>query len=150
MQGYTRCDSGAGARLIPGQYRDDNWLDTGDLFTRDEDGYFFFKGRAKELIKQGGYCLYATDIEKSVLAHNHIQFASVVGTKDRFGNEIACLFIKLEEDAINASEKDIFRWIELTLGPDYCPRVIKVVEEVKLSINGKIDKKQMLATYNEG
>src|SRR5690606_5641819 len=98
MHGYTRCDTDAGARLIPGQSRDDNWLDTGDLFMRDEDGYFYFKGRAKELIKQGGYCLYAADIEKAVLAHAHIQFASVVGSKDRFGNEIACLFIKLDED----------------------------------------------------
>ena len=148
MQGYTRADSDAGARLIPGQYRDDNWLDTGDLFIQDEEGYFFFKGRAKELIKQGGYCLYAADIERAVLAHAHIQFASVVGTKDRFGNEIACLFIKLEDDAEHSQLQDIIDWIQLTLGADYCPRMIKPVEDIKLSVNGKIDKKQMLATYS--
>lgn len=148
MQGYTRSDADAGARLIPGLYRDDNWLDTGDLFMRDEEGYFYFKGRAKELIKQGGYCLYAADIETAVLAHAQIQFASVVGTKDRFGNEIACLFIKLDDHALQHPPQDILDWIELTLGADYCPRMIKVVEDIKLSVNGKIDKKQMLAAYS--
>ena len=153
MQGYTRIDSDAGARLIAGQYRDDNWLDTGDLFIQDEDGYFFFKGRAKELIKQGGYCLYAADIEKAVLAHAKIQFASVVGTMDRFGNEVACLFIKLNDDPEQQElpaqqQKTVLEWIKLALGADYCPRMIKVVEDIKLSVNGKIDKKQMLAAYS--
>lgn len=155
MQGYTRTDAGAGARLIPGAYRDDNWLDTGDLFVQDEEGYFFFKGRAKELIKQGGYCLYAAEIESAVLAHPQIQHASVVGTSDRFGNELACLFIMLHEAApetVNDDpvvlEKSVRDWVQQTLGPDYCPRIIKVVDEVKLSVNGKIDKKQMLAAYS--
>ena len=146
MQGYTRSDDSSGARILTGTYRDDNWLDSGDLFTQDEDGYFFFKGRAKELIKQGGYCLYANDIENTVLAHADIQFASVVGTHDRMGSEIACLFIKLHEE-ISSDQESILAWIKTTLGPDYCPRMLKVIDEIKLSVNGKIDKKQLLEAY---
>lgn len=147
MQGYTRIDSTSSARIISGNYRDDNWLDSGDLFTQDDEGYFFFKGRAKELIKQGGYCLYATDIENTVLKHPEIQFASVVGTHDRMGSEIACLFIKLQEPS-PSDHQPILSWVKHTLGADYCPRILKVIEDMKLSVNGKIDKKQMLAAYS--
>ena len=90
-----------------------------------------------------------------MLAHPQIQHASVVGTSDRFGNELACLFIMLHEaapDTVNDDpvvlEKSVRDWVQQTLGPDYCPRIIKVVDEVKLSVNGKIDKKQMLAAYS--
>jgi len=146
MQGYTRNDSGAGAQIHSGAYRDDNWLDTGDLFLQDEEGYFYFKGRQKELIKQGGFCLYATDIEEAVIAHPAIEFASVVGTNDRTGAEIACLFIKPHIDH-PATQKEILAWIKTNLDADYCPRMIRFIENVSLSVNGKIDKKQLLADH---
>jgi acyl-CoA synthetase (AMP-forming)/AMP-acid ligase II len=77
MQGY--CSGAGGAELIAGDYRDDNWLATGDLFMRDEDGFFYFRGRAKELIKQGGFCLYPRDIEETVSKHPDVAAALVVG-----------------------------------------------------------------------
>lgn len=146
MQGYTRQDNNAGCQLIEGAYREDLWLDTGDLFSCDEDGYFYFKGRSKDLIKQGGYCLYASEIEEQVLQHPAVEFASVAGTHDRFGAEIACLFFTLHREHAESADA-VMAWIKQTLDPDYCPRIIKAIDDIKLSVNGKIDKHQLLAAY---
>ncbi|MFE8073099.1 class I adenylate-forming enzyme family protein [Marinobacteraceae bacterium S3BR75-40.1] len=146
MQGYTRAESCAGAEVIGGLYRDDNWLNTGDLFYYDADGYFYFQGRAKDLIKQGGYCLYPLELERTIQLEESVELCSVVGTEDGFGNEIACLFIQLNDDTPQ-NRKALTDKLKTTLGVDYMPRQVRFVDNMFFSVNGKIDKKRMLAEF---
>ncbi|MDR2031424.1 MAG: acyl--CoA ligase [Azoarcus sp.] len=137
MQGYTSAQNGAGAEIVPGRYRDDNWLITGDLFSVDEDGFFYFRGRVKDVIKQSGYCLYPRDIEAIADGHPAVQESAVVGIHDAQGDEIACLFARaaepLEPDAL-------MTWMRDRLDAHYMPRKCVLVETWPLNNNGKIDR----------
>ena len=144
MQGYYG-KADAGANLIPGNYRDDNWLATGDLFTQDEDGYFYFKGRTKELIKQAGFCIYPTEseaiIEKSALVH----LAAIIQSKDKFGDEIACLCVQLN-DYTTEKEASFKDWLKANTDPDYRPREVRFINQMQLTANSKVDKKLLVAS----
>ncbi len=143
MQRYYNENSSAGARVLNGYYRDDNWLATGDLFSRDEDGYYYFKGRSKELIKQGGFCLYPKDIESAIEKNTNVKLCAVIGWKDKFDSEIAVLVVELNEDT--ESERVNFkRWLLETLDSDYAPRDIHYVQSIALNANSKVDKKKLL------
>lgn len=141
MQGYQNPSSTGGAKIFDGNYRDDLWLNTGDLFRCDEDGFLYFSGREKELIKQGGFCLYPSEIEKIVRQHPAVDMVVLVGTKDRFENEVGCLFVKLFDDT---QRRDFEQWLNTTMDKDYLPRQIRYVQELLFTPNGKIDKQKML------
>ena len=141
MQEYTN-GSSAGAHIIQGKYRDDVWLATGDLFMRDDEGYYYFKGRRKELIKQGAYCLYPADIEEKITQCVQVQQASIIGKMDVNSLEYAAAFVKLKEDT-RENRKMVSSWIALNLGTDYAPREIQFVEDFPVDANGKINKKAL-------
>lgn len=139
MQGYYG-ESHAGANIVSGSYRDDNWLATGDLFVRDECGYFYFKGRRKELIKQAGFCIYPTEVEAMIEKNSLVNLAAIISSTDKFGDEIACLCIQLHQDSeVNRSAFE--DWLFKEVDVDYRPRTIKYIENMQLTANGKVDKK---------
>ncbi len=142
MQGYCNSENESGAKIISGEYREDNWLSTGDLFSRDAEGFFYFKGRDKELIKQGGYCIYPRDIEQIVTKHPNVQFSITVCEFDDQGTEIAHLFIRLYEDSPENRLK-ARTWVIQAINADYLPRKISFVSEVPVTANGKIDKRKL-------
>lgn len=142
MQGYTAAASGAGAEIVPGQWRDDNWLATGDLFSTDEHGFFYFRGRSKELIKQGGYCLYPRDIEAVVEQNPLVGESVVIGVTDRFGDEIACLFVRMRDEG---NLEDVAAWLKEKFDNHYMPRRWHAVDTWPINSNGKIDRKALKA-----
>jgi len=67
----------------------DGWLRTGDLATRDERGYYFFKDRLKEMIKSGGENVYCAEIEQVLYLHPAVLEAAVVGVEnEEWGEEV--------------------------------------------------------------
>lgn len=142
MQGYVHDASGAGARIIPGDYRDDNWLSTGDLFYADEDGYLYFHGREKDLIKQAGHCLYPREIEERVEQFDGVAAAVVVGGTDDGGDEIAELFVQLRT---GCDMKALQSWIDTHLDRAVRPRRTHVVDAWPLTPNGKVDRAALRA-----
>ena len=143
MQGYTK-ESSEGTYIVKGNYRDDNWLCTNDLFYRDEEGYLYFKGREKDLIKQGGFCLYPKELENLINKHPHVVLTAIFGDKDALGDEIAHCALQLKESNDPTKEREnVLQWIESTLDPDYRPRKISFIEEMPLNENGKVDKKKL-------
>ena len=146
MQGYT-CPSQEGSYLVAGEYRDDNWLCTNDLFSCDEDGYLYFKGREKDLIKQGGFCLYPKDIEVLISQNSSVLLIAIVDDHDVVGDEIAHCFIQIDnlKDSAQA-EVQIRKWIEENVDIDYRPRKISFLPKLPLSDNDKIDRKALKAS----
>jgi len=147
MQGYTTDKNGAGCRLIAGNYRDDNWLATGDLFSVNKEGFFFFRGRQKELIKQAGFCLYPRDIEASIESIGFIEDCAVIASEDESGDEIACLFVRSEKVV---SKQELSKYLKSVLDTSYIPKRIEIIEQWPLSVNGKIDKKQLQRLLQKG
>jgi long-chain acyl-CoA synthetase len=138
FQRYFNPENDGGAKLYPGTYRDDNWLATGDLFMQDENGFLYFKGRAKDLIKQRGFCLYPRDLESIVYRNPLVEICAVAGVIDSNGNEIAKLFVTLVER--DKQTQDEFKvWLSRNIDQDYMFGEIEFVEKMPLSVNGKVD-----------
>lgn len=141
MQGYTRPESSAGAQIIGGNYRDDNWLATGDLFSYDEEGDFYFRGREKELIKQAGFCLYPRTIEAVAEKHPEVLDCTVIGIRDEEGDEHACLFVR---SSVSLDKTSLIAWLSQHFDAPYLPRRIELIERWPVNQNGKVNKKQLV------
>ena len=143
FQRYFNQEHGGGAKIYPGAYRDDNWLATGDLFKQDAEGFLYFMGRAKDLIKQRGFCIYPRDLESIVYRNSNVEICVVAGATDRNDNEIAKLFVTLVEQ--HKSAQDQFKaWLTQEIDPDYMFDEIEFVEKMPLSINGKVDVRRLV------
>jgi|TARA_B110000114_G_C15071847_1_gene389969 long-chain acyl-CoA synthetase len=143
MQGYYG-GSNAGASLHTGSYRDDNWLATGDLFSQDDEGYFYFKGRNKDLIKQAGYCLYPAELEAHIEQFPNVHLTAIIPHTDRSGDEIACLYIQLNDNS-SAQQIEFNDWLKSSIDTCYCPRVIRFIETMALTENSKVDKQHLIS-----
>lgn len=139
MQGYHRQDSQAGARIVPGNYRDDLWLATGDLFEADAEGCLYFRGRTKSLIKQKGYCVYPRDLEAEAEALPQVASAVVVGRNESDGDESAVMFALLKGEADEGTRTAVREQILERLHKSVQPRYIEFLTEWPALPVGKID-----------
>ena len=117
----------------------------GTYFAQDEDGYFFFKGRSKELIKQAGFCIYPTESEAMIEKHDLVHLAAIVPSTDKYGDEIACLCVQLDENN-DENQKAFNAWLKTAIDGDYRPREVRFIDEMALTPNSKVDKKSLIAT----
>ena len=79
------------------------WVYTGDLGTMDEQGFVYFKGRAKRMIVTSGYNVYPAQIENILDAHEYVQMSCVIGVPDSYKMQKVKAFVKLTAD-VEASE----------------------------------------------
>ncbi|GAA5442432.1 2-succinylbenzoate--CoA ligase [Microbulbifer sp. NBRC 101763] len=140
MQAYYDPNAQGGATIVHGLYRDDNWLATGDLFSRDNEGFYYFKGRSKDLIKQAGFCLFPKDLENLIDACPQVHLNVVMGSKDKFQSEIAVCVVELHENTPE-NQQQFKVWLKENLDVDYTPREIKFAESIQLTANSKVDRK---------
>jgi len=71
----------------------DGWLWTGDLAERDADGFFFHRGRSKEILKIGGHRVSPIEIEHVVAEHPEVAEAAVIGAPDPLMGEVPVAFV---------------------------------------------------------
>jgi len=80
------------------------WVYTGDLGTMDEQGFVYFKGRAKRMIITSGYNVYPAQIENILDAHDYVQMSCVIGVPDSYKMQKVKAFVKLAA-GVEASEE---------------------------------------------
>ncbi|ASP37671.1 hypothetical protein CHH28_02850 [Bacterioplanes sanyensis] len=142
MQAYCDPQAQGGAKLHPGDYRDDNWLATGDLFCIDDDGFFYFKGRSKDLIKQAGFCLYPKDIESVLETCPLVELSAVIAAQDNNGDEIAAAIIQLQCND-KEHQQQFSAWAREHIDKDYMPREVRFADRLALTDNSKVDKRKL-------
>ena len=79
---------------------DDGWLRTGDLARKGPLGSLVFEGRAKHVIKRGGYSVYALEVEQALEAHPDVLEAAVVGVPDERLGEVPAAVVRLRDGAV--------------------------------------------------
>ena len=118
----------------------DGWLATGDLMTRDDQGYYYVVGRKKEMFVSGGENVYPAQIERTLQSHEAIALAAVVSMPDARWGESGVAFVKLEPGREIETET-VLDWCRKHLAGFQCPREIVIVEELPMGDSGKIDKR---------
>lgn len=120
----------------------DGWLKTGDVASMDENGYFFFKSRAKEVIIRGGINIYPAEIESFMRTHPDVLDCYCFSVSDKRVDEEVCVWIKLTPDA-KTTKQDILDYCQGKIAFFKIPKHIKFVESFPISANGKPQKFKM-------
>lgn len=113
---------------------------TGDLASRDEDGYFFFEGRADDIIISSGYRIGPFEVEDTLIEHEAVAEAAAVGSPhDERGNVVKAFIVLTEgyEGNDNLTEK-IQDFVKSETAPYKYPRRIEYVDELPKTSSGKI------------
>jgi acyl-CoA synthetase (AMP-forming)/AMP-acid ligase II len=120
----------------------DGHYNTGDVFRRDADGFYFFIGRTDDMFVCGGENIYPGEVEKILERHPAIQQACVVPISDEMKGYKPAAFVVLKPDAA-ASEKEIKDYA-LAHAPAYQhPRQVWFLNELPLAGTNKIDTKSL-------
>ena len=128
------------------------WLLTGDLARRDEDGYFWFVGRKDDVITSSGYRIGPAEIEDCIMKHRAVSMVAVIGAPDKVRTEIVKAFVVLKEGMVPAPdiEEDIKQFVKTRLAAHEYPREIEFVSELPMTTTGKIMRKELRALEVEG
>ena len=126
---------------------EDNYFITGDKIVLSKDGNINIIGRLKDTIIKNGENIEPREIEKTVINMGGISKASIVGIKNKNGEEIICLYMLSDE----AMPIDYIRkyLIKEGLASYKLPDVVECVEEFPLTAVGKIDKNRLKEMYKE-
>jgi len=116
---------------------DDGWLHTGDLGSRDEEGYFFHRGRAKDVIIKAGINISPLAIDEVLLSHGKIAEAATVGIPDSHLGEDIAAFVVLKRGA-RLGDEDLVSYCVARLGAFRAPRTVVVVETLPKGPTGKV------------
>ena len=115
------------------------WFHTGDLLRQDKDGYYYFVGRKKDMIITGGFNIYAKELEDVLINHPDIQEVAVIAVPDETKGQLAKAIIVLKEGT-DLKEEDVKNYARKYLAPYKVPRIIKFVNELPHTPQGKIAK----------
>jgi acetyl-CoA synthetase len=117
-----------------------DWYLTGDLAKRDADGYFWFIGRADDIIKTSGHMVGPFEVESALMEHPAVAEAAVIGKPDPLIGEIVKAFIVLKADrkADDSLKMDITAHARRKLGPAVAPKEISFLDHLPKTRSGKI------------
>jgi acetyl-CoA synthetase len=118
----------------------DGWYLSGDLAWRDTDGYFWFMGRADDVIKTSGHRVGPFEVESVLLEHQAVADAGVIGKPDPVAGEIIKAFVELKPGhaAGEALRRELLGFARQRLGAVIAPKEIAFVEHLPHTRSGKI------------
>jgi acetyl-CoA synthetase len=125
----------------------DGWYLTGDLARRDEDGYFWFVGRADDVIKSAGHLIGPFEVESALMEHPAVAEAGVIGKPDPTIGETVKAFVALKpgREPSEALRLELLGFARSRLGPAVAPREIDFRPSIPKTRSGKIMRRLLRA-----
>jgi crotonobetaine/carnitine-CoA ligase len=117
----------------------DGWLWSGDQAWMDEEGYFFFVDRKKDMIKRAGENVSASEVEETLKQHPAVFDAAVVGIPDPVRDQAIKAYVILKNGAA-ASTAELIEWCRGHLSPFKVPELIEFRDAFPRTSVGKIQK----------
>jgi len=123
------------------------WYLTGDLAMRDDDGYYWFVGRADDVIKSAGHLIGPFEVESALMEHAAVAEAGVIGIPDPTAGEIVKAFIALKNGVqpSDALRKQLLGHARARLGPAVAPKDIAFRHNLPKTRSGKIMRRLLKA-----
>ncbi|NIO38567.1 AMP-binding protein [Candidatus Bathyarchaeota archaeon] len=120
------------------------WFRTGDIARMDDEGYFYFIERTKDMIKYKGYSVFAHEIEEVLYEHPKIKEAAVIGVPDQdVGERVKAVIVPETEYRGKLTKEEVAEWCEKNLAHYKVPRVIEFRGEIPKTDAFKIDHKKL-------
>jgi acetyl-CoA synthetase len=125
----------------------DGWYLSGDLARRDADGYYWFVGRADDVIKAAGHLISPFEVESALMTHPAVSQAGVIGVPDPVAGTAVKAFVELKSGQVasEALRKDILAHARRQLGAAIAPREIAFAEQLPRTRSGKIMRRLLRA-----
>jgi acetyl-CoA synthetase len=123
------------------------WYLTGDLARRDKDGYFWFVGRADDVIKTSGHLIGPFEVETALMEHDAVAEAGVIGKPDPVAGQIVKAFVLLNAGFEPGEDlkKDIVGFARKRLGAVVAPKELEFVNDLPRTRSGKIMRRLLKA-----
>jgi acetyl-CoA synthetase len=123
------------------------WYLTGDLARKDADGYYWFVGRADDVIKSAGHLIGPFEVESALMEHPAVAEAGVIGKPDPVIGELVKAFVSLKKNyqPSEALRKELLGFARTKLGPAVAPREIDFRDSVPKTRSGKIMRRLLKA-----
>ena len=136
FKGYYRNQQLTNDVMVDGLYY------TGDLAYRDEDGYFWFIGRADDVIKSSGYRIGPFEVESALMTHPDVVECAITGVPDEIRGQVVKATVILAADCKHKAgdefAKELQNHVKNITAPYKYPRIIEFVDELPKTISGKI------------
>lgn len=117
----------------------DGWFHTGDVLSRDAEGFFRVRGRLKEMYKSGGENVYPPEVEAVLHALPGVAAAAVIGVPDPKWGEVGAAWIE-PQPGHTVTEDDVRAWVAPRLARFKQPRYVRVLPTLPRTASGKIDR----------
>ena len=138
MKGYWNRPDATAAAIV------DGWFHTGDIATRDDDGFFFIVDRMKDLIIRGGYNVYPREIEEVLYEHPAVREAAVIGVPHAsHGEEVAAAVVLRPGTCATAAE--LRDYVKGRVAAYKYPRLVWFLDALPKGPTGKIVKREIQA-----
>jgi acetyl-CoA synthetase len=120
---------------------------TGDLATRDADGYYWFVGRADDVIKSSGHLIGPFEVESVLLEHSAVAEAAVIGKPDPVAHEVVKAFVALKpgHEPTEALRRELLGFARVRLGAAVAPKEIAFLASIPKNRAGKIMRRLLKA-----
>ena len=120
-----------------------DWMLTGDVGQRDEDGYFHFSARADDVITSSGYRIGPSEIEDCLVGHEAVAMAAVIGVPDELRTEVVKAFVVLNGTGDEALKRELILRVREKISPHVAPREIEFIDTLPMTATGKIMRREL-------
>jgi long-chain acyl-CoA synthetase len=121
-----------------------HWVRTGDVVRMDEEGYFHFYDRSKDLIKYKGYSIFAKDVEDVLYGHPQVKAAGVIGVPDpAVGQRIKAIVVLQGDARGKVSEDEIKAYCRQQLAEYKVPHIVEFRGELPKTDVGKVSRREL-------
>jgi 2-aminobenzoate-CoA ligase len=124
------------------KYVKNGWNITGDSFSQDEDGYFYFAARNDDMIISSGYNIAGPEVEAALLSHPDVMECAVIGAPDQKRGSIVQAHVVLKTETISNDQltQDLQNHVKKSIAPYKYPRSIIFTESLPKTQTGKIQR----------
>lgn len=122
----------------------DGWLHTGDLARCDEEGYYWFVSRKKEIIIRGGSNISPLEVEEVLDGHPAVHLSCVVGLPDKHYGQVVAAYVALRDDvAPRPTAEELRQFVAERIAAYKVPERITILTDMPLNATGKVDRKKL-------
>jgi benzoate-CoA ligase len=127
------------------------WFNTGDEFYRDSDGFYWYVGRADDLLKAGGIWVSPLEVEGVLLEHSAVNQCAVIGAPDAAGLDKPMAFVVLNEghEASQDLERELRDFVRDRIAHYKCPRWFRFTNELPRTATGKVQRYKLREMLKE-